>query len=73
MAQSKAAKYLRGKRMRVTVLDTAGRPVVGDSSVVSTKGAVTVAYTTITEEGEAITTTNMGGETCVSESATPVF
>jgi hypothetical protein len=73
MAQSKSAKFLRGKRMRVTVLDTAGRPVIGDSSVVSTKGAVTIGYTTNVEDGEAVSVPNMNGETCINEPAVPTF
>lgn len=73
MGQSKSAKFLRGKRMRVTVLDTAGRPVIGDSSVVSTKGAVTIGYTTNVEDGEAVSVPNMNGETCINEPAVPTF
>jgi hypothetical protein len=73
MGQSKSAKFLRGKRMRVTVLDIAGRPVIGDSSVVSTKGAVTVSYTTNVEDGEAVNVPNMNGEPCVVEGATQTF
>lgn len=73
MAQSKKVSFLRGKRMRVTVLDAAGRPVIGDSSVVSTKGVVTVGYTSNVEDGEAVSVPNMNGETCVSEPATPTF
>lgn len=73
MAQSKKVSFLRGKRMRVTVLDTAGRPVIGDSSVVSTKGVVTVSYTSNVEDGEAVSVPNMNGETCVSEPAVQTF
>lgn len=73
MGQSKSAKFLRGKRMRVTVLDIAGRPVIGDSSVVSTKGAVTIAYTTNTADGNAISVPNMNGDACLSEPATKQF
>ena len=73
MGQSKSAKFLRGKRMRVTVLDVAGRPVVGDSSVVSTKGAVTVGYTSNVEDGQAISVPNMNGETCLSEPSVQTF
>jgi hypothetical protein len=73
MGHSKSAKFLRGKRMRVTVLDVAGRPVIGDSSVVSTKGAVTIGYTTNVEDGEAISVPNMNGEACINEPAVPTF
>lgn len=71
--QSKKTSFLRGKRMRATRVDRAGRPIIGDGNAVVTKGMITVAYTTITEEGEAISLTNSNGETCVSEPATPSF
>lgn len=71
--KSKRVSFLRGRRMRATLLDAAGRPVYGDSSVVTTKGFISVGYTANTEEGEAIAVTNAGGETCVSEPATPSF
>ena len=73
MGQSKKVSFLRGKRMRVTVLDSAGRPVIGDSSVVSTKGVVSVGYTSNVEDGEAVSVPNMNGEACVSEPATPTL
>lgn len=73
MAKGKRVSYLRGRRLRITELDTAGRPLFGDSSVVTTKGYVSVAYTTVTEEGEAITQANANGDTCVNEPAAPSF
>ena len=73
MGKSKNTSYLRGRRMRATVLDVAGAPVYGEDAVVTTKGFITVAYTTVTEEGEAITVTNAAGEACVAESATPTM
>ena len=73
MSQSKSVSFLRGRRMRATRLDAAGRPVYGDSSVVTTKGFVTVKYTTNTDSGQAISVTNAAGEICISEAATPTF
>lgn len=73
MGKSKNTSYLRGRRMRATVLDAAGNPVYGEDSVVTTKGFITVAYTTVTQEGEAITVTNAAGEACVAEAATPTM
>lgn len=73
MGKSKNVSFLRGKRMRATRVDAFGRPVIGNDNAVVTKGFITVAYTTLTEEGEAIVVTNAGGENCVSESATPTF
>jgi hypothetical protein len=73
MAQAKKVSFLRGKRMRVTAVSTSGLPVYGPSSVVSTKGVVTVSYTTNVEDGEAISVPNMNGEACISEVAVPTF
>lgn len=71
--QSKRTTFLRGKRMRATLVDGAGRPVVGDSSVVTTKGFITVGMTANTEEGEGINVTNANGESCIVESGVPTF
>lgn len=73
MGKSRNTSYLRGRRMRATVLDAAGAPVYGEDAVVTTKGFITVAYTTVTQDGEAITVTNAAGEACVAESATPTM
>lgn len=73
MGKSKNTSYLRGRRMRATVLDSSGAPVYGEDSVVVTKGFITVAFTTVTQEGEAITVTNAAGESCVAETATPTM
>lgn len=71
--QSSRVSFLRGKRMRATLLSAAAQPVVGESSVVTTKGFVTLTMTSNTEEGEAINVVNAGGETCVTEAATPTW
>lgn len=71
--QSKRVSFLRGRRMRATLLDGAGRPIVGDSSVVTTKGFITLGMTANTEEGEGINVTNAAGETCITEAGTPTF
>lgn len=72
-AKSKKVSLLRGRRMRATLVDGNGRPVIGDDSAVVTKGFITVSMTTNMEEGEAISQTNAGGETCISEPASPQF
>lgn len=59
--------------MRVTLLDNCGRPVIGDESVVTSSGFISVAYTAINEEGEAITQTNANGDTCVDIPAKPSY
>jgi hypothetical protein len=71
--QSQRVSFLRGKRMRATLLNAAGQPLVGDSSVVTTKGFITLTMTSNTEEGEAINVVNAGGESCVTEAATPTW
>lgn len=59
--------------MRATLLNAAGQPLVGESSVVTTKGFITLTMTSNTEEGEAINVVNAGGESCVTEAATPTW
>lgn len=71
MAKSKNTSYLRGRRMRATVLDSAGNVVYGQNSAIVTKGFITCAYTTVTQDSAAITVTNAAGEACVAESAIP--
>lgn len=71
--RSQNVSYMRGRRIRATRVDAAGRAVFGDSNAVVTKGFVTLTYTTNTEEGEAIAVTNAAGEVCVSDPATPTF
>lgn len=73
MGKSKSASLIRGKRLRVTRTNGAGVPVIGDSNAATSKGYVSVAYTTNMEEGEAVTQPNANGENCVSEPGTPSF
>lgn len=73
MGQSKRASMIRGKSIRVTLVDANGRAVIGEDSVVATKGFLTLTYTTNSEEGEGINVTNANGDTCVSEAAKPTF
>lgn len=71
--QSSKVSFLRGKRLRATLLNGAAIPLVGEDSVVTTKGFVTLTMTSNTEEGEAVNVVNAGGETCISEAATPTW
>lgn len=73
MGKSKKVTFLRGRRIRATRLDAAGRPIYGDSNAVVSKGVITLGYTTNTEEGEAIIVPNFAGENCVVDPATPTF
>lgn len=72
-AKSKRVSLIRGRRMRATLVDLNGRPVIGDDTAVVTKGFITVAMTTNMEEGEAVSQTNASGETCIAEPAIPQF
>lgn len=58
---------IRGRRMRVTRVDTIGRPVAGPCSTVVTSGFVNVEMTAEVEEGEETTVRTAGGTLCVSE------
>ena len=71
--KSNRVSFLRGKRIRATLLNGAAVPLVGASSVVTTKGFVTLTMTSNTEEGEAVNVVNANGETCISEAATPTW
>jgi hypothetical protein len=73
MGKGKTVSFLRGKRIRATMLDGAGRPLIGDSSVVTSKGFTTLGMTTNSEDGEAISQTNANGESCILETAVTTF
>lgn len=60
-----------GRRMRVTRLDSCGRPAYGDRVQVASEGFVSVAVTANYEDGEEITVTNAAGRRCVSRAAEP--
>lgn len=64
---------IRGRALRVTRLDGCGAPVLGPDSVVASKGFVSVALTSNTEEGEAISVTNANGDICISDTPAPKF
>lgn len=71
--RSKSFTPVRAPRMRVTRTDGCGRPVYGPDSVAVSRGFVSIAATGNSEEGEAITVTNAGGETCVYDPPRPRF
>lgn len=71
--KSKKVTFLRGRRIRATRIDAAGRPVYGDGNAVVSKGVITLGYTTNTEEGEAVIVPNFAGENCVVDPAVPTF
>lgn len=71
MAPQPKTSYLRGRRIRLTRTDVAGRPVYGDANAAVSKGFVTASMTTNVEEGEAVNVTTADGSQCVFEPATP--
>jgi hypothetical protein len=64
---TKTLTPVRGRRYRVTRLDSCGNPVFGDNGQVVTSGVISAAFTATTSETDEIRVTNSGGETCVFE------
>lgn len=73
MGRGKTVSFLRGKRVRATKLNASGAPLVGDASVVVSKGFITIGMSTNTEDGEAISQVNANGESCILETAVATF
>lgn len=61
------ASLIRGRRMRVTRLDSCGRPVYSQESQVVTSGFIQVEVSPEVEEAEDNTTLNAAGEVCVAD------
>jgi hypothetical protein len=59
---------VRGKRVRVTELDTCGTPVTGSSFAVS-EGFISVALTSELEDGDEYIQKNADGKLCINERA----
>ncbi len=70
---TKCASFVRGRSLRVTRLDQCGNAVVGDDSVVTSKGWISVGFTANTDEGEEISVQNAAGETCIRVPGEPSF
>jgi hypothetical protein len=66
---TKCLPLVKGRRIRVTALDSCGRPIYGDCSQVVSKGFISVAFTANTTESDEINVTNAAGEVCVYEAA----
>lgn len=66
---TKCLSLVKGRRIRVTKLDSCGRPIYGDDSQVTSKGFISVAFTANTVESDEINVTNAAGEVCVYEAA----
>lgn len=61
------ASMARGKMLRLTRLDECGVPVDGATSVVTTKGFVSVTATPVYQDQEDITQTDANGDTCIDD------
>jgi hypothetical protein len=66
---TKCLSLVKGRRIRVTALDSCGRPIYGDCSQVTSKGFISVSFTANTTESDEINVTNAAGEVCVYEAA----
>lgn len=66
---TKCLQPVKGRRLRVTRLDSCGRPVYGEDSQAVTKGFITVGFTANTTESDEINLTNAAGEVCVFEAS----
>jgi hypothetical protein len=64
---TKCLSLVKGRRIRITDLDSCGRPIYGDCSQVVSKGFISVAFTANTSESDEISVTNAAGEVCVYE------
>lgn len=73
MTRGKTVSFLRGKKVRATLLNTSGAVVIGDSSVVTSEGFITIGMTTNVEEGEAISQPNANGDSCIIDSPASTF
>jgi hypothetical protein len=67
--QTKCLQPVKGRRLRVTRLDSCGRPVYGEDSQAVSKGFINVAFTANTTESDEINLTNAAGEVCVYEAS----
>jgi hypothetical protein len=64
---TKKLKSIKGRALRITRLDECGLPVYGATSVIVSRGFVSVTFSEDTEEGETYRTKNAWGEYCVND------
>lgn len=68
---TKRMSYVKGRRLRATRLDRCGRPIYAEDSSVVSRGMISVGYTAVTSESDAVDVVNAAGETIASEPAVP--
>lgn len=61
--------FIQGDVIRVTRLDSCGRPVAGACSTIVTDGFVSVTMSPETQDGQEISVTKANGKICVAEKA----
>lgn len=66
---TKPAKFVRGRRYRITRLDQCGNPIFGDNAQIVVDGVVTASWTANTNSTDEIRVTNSNGDTCLLEPA----
>lgn len=66
---SKKIQLIKGRRLRVTRVDSCGRVVYGDGSVVTSKGFISVALSANTSDSDEINLQNANGESIVFEAS----
>lgn len=64
---------IRGTRLRLTRLDVCGNPIVGTSSVITTKGFISVTLAPEYEAGTETTLRNAAGEIAISDKAPDIL
>jgi hypothetical protein len=64
---------VRGRVIRVTRLDGCGNVLLGPDSKVVSEGVISVALTSNTDAGTAISVTNAAGKVCILDTPTPKF
>lgn len=66
-------KFVRGRVLRATSLDGCGNPTLGPVSTLVSKGFISAALTTNTQQAEAINVTIANGEECITDEPQPRF
>src|SRR4051812_47102517 len=69
---AKCFALVNGRKLRMTKLDSCGRPVPGPCSTVVSKGWITATLAGEIDEGEEIERKNAAGELCVSRPPCPI-
>lgn len=69
---TKTTSFIRGRVARFTLVDACGRPIYGESSSITTKGIISIAYSGVIDEGTEISVPDMSGDICIYDPAKPI-